>query len=149
MNTLANMLTKCKYLLHLESKLEPEERALHQWQLLTKRSGVQYICGKGGANTCFIIIGDGERTLYYPEDFIKQLAALAKQKYGSYGIWDKKAEKLYGPWPQLDVPKKRVPKRSTLVIVGIDDAGKQHEIFYASKGLDGISWVKSGQEKSK
>ena len=86
-NPIRNVLTKCKYLLHLESALSPEERAQHQWQMLCKRGETQFIFGKGGANTCFIIIGTGERELFYPEEFIKKIEHLAKQKYSSYGIY--------------------------------------------------------------
>ena len=143
MNTIKHLVTKAKLLLHQESKLEPEERAQHQWQMLTKRSGVQYIVGKGGANTCFIVIGEGERKLYYPDEFIKQLEKLAKQKFGAYAIYCKRRDKLYPTrWHTIDEVKAREPRRSSLVIVGLDDKGNRHELYYASKGLTGISWVR-------
>ena len=144
-NPLQHVLTKCKYLLYLESKLEPEERAAHQWQMLCKRSGVQYILGKGGANTCFITIGGGERKLFYPEEFIKYITTLAKQKYGAYGILNKASGKVSGPWVTLEETKRKKPKRTELGIVGIDDSGNHQELYYSSKALNGIYWAKSGQ----
>jgi hypothetical protein len=141
-NPLKSLVTRAKYLLYLESKLSPEERALHQWQMLCQRSGVQYICGKGGANTCFVIIAGGERELYLPEDFIKRLEALAKHKYGGYGIWSKRKKFLYGPWITLEEAKRKTPKNVDQTLVGICDSGAHDTLFYASKGLNGISWIK-------
>lgn len=140
-NPLLHVLTKVKYLLYLESKLEPEERAQHQWQMLTMRGKVKYVFGKGGANTCFLIVDD-KRETFYPDDFVARIKVLARQKYASYGIYSGKKKKVIKHFCLLHDALEYVPTNSDQTVVGIDDHDVLHQTHYASKTLTGIEWVK-------
>lgn len=141
-NNLKHLLTKVKYCLYLESKLSAEERVAHQWQMLTTHGGLQYIVGKGGANTCFYTIGTQERQLCYPDELVKVLTRLASQKYACYAICDKSKNILRDGLQTLEQAKGIKPKRAGLYLVGIDARGKKHRLYYSSAGLVDNTWVK-------
>lgn len=142
-NQLRHLLTKAKYLLYLESKLRPEECALHQWQLLATHGNVLYIVGKGGANTCFYKIGDDERQICYPNDLIEFLTKLAAQKYSSYSIYTKDKKLVKKGLNTLDKALAIIPKSSGMWIVGISSTDNvKRRLYYSVSGLRANDWVK-------
>lgn len=140
MNPLLHLLTKVKYLLHCESKLTDEQKALHQWQLLTSRGSINYIVGKGGVNTCFYVLGENERVVCYPQELVDMLTKLSKEKYSEYVIVNQAKKRLSKAKLTLAEALEIKPKSTGAYIVGVTDSGKMSRLYYSSKGLNGITW---------
>ncbi len=64
------MRQKIVALIKIEAKMCMAERKSQQWQLLFQIGSVQYVIGKGGANTMFYTVGSDERKLCYPNDML-------------------------------------------------------------------------------
>lgn len=65
------MRSKVFSLLKAEEKLSVNERKNQQWQLLFQITGFgDYVVGKGGVNTMFYTVNDGERKLCLPEEML-------------------------------------------------------------------------------
>lgn len=141
-NPFKHLVAKVKYMLYLESKLDLEECAQSQWQMFCKWCEIQYIFGRGGANTCFYQIGNGERQVCYPDELVKWLDKLSKQKFGAYAICDQNKKIKQGLFPSLDDCKDIEPKKAGLYIVGLDERGKFHRLMYSSVGLERNVWLK-------
>jgi hypothetical protein len=71
-------------LLNSELKLPVEDRERISWQMLVEFAGTKILIGKGGANTCFVTLGDGERQIDYPAKLLNLLHRLGRQKHPYY-----------------------------------------------------------------
>lgn len=81
MNRIQHLAAQARRLFAGESKLSRDERATQQWQLLTSLGpdtlSVNIIIGKGGVNTAFLIIGNRERVVCYPDELLETLSRMA------------------------------------------------------------------------
>ena len=136
------MARKVRALLDLESKLSNADKGRQQWQLLCTAGGLLYIAGKGGVNTCFLTIAEGERRVMYPEQLVGELTKLASQSHSAYAVHSAKLGRIVsGPWPyRSDAPEH--PSKAHHTLVGINDDGTTDEICYASRCLTGLEWIR-------
>lgn len=70
----------------MEVNMTPEQRSLHQWQLLATRGKRQYIIVKGGANTIGYRINDSEWTYVHPTKMLDILNDWGSIKYIGYKL---------------------------------------------------------------
>lgn len=132
------MLAKTRGLLKVESTHSEKQRKAQQWQLLFSIDGTQYIVGKGGVNTTFYKVGDGERKLCYPEELLTFLEALTRKKYSSYAIYSKDGKPLEtGIMTEADALKKKASVGS--YIVALND-GKKIRLFIMQAGIFKPVW---------
>ena len=93
---LAILRKQVKALLTVEDMFEGPE---HSWIVNYKSpSGLEYVIGKGGKNTMFYVLGDGERKICYPNDLLDQTRIF----HEAYYI---KTSKLNGPYPPGHLPR--------------------------------------------
>ncbi len=96
LNVYKNLYTKVKYLLHSERDLTVDEKKLFQWQLHASLGDAEpaFVIGKGGANTIFYSLSQGERKLCYPNDALDLLDNISKRKEFVYVALDKAKVKI-------------------------------------------------------
>lgn len=140
------MKQKVFQLLQAEGKMNMTERSCQQWQLLFTIPGKgQVIVGKGGINTMFYIINEGERKLCLPSDMLDKIDKwIAKASVVTYKIRHE-GKTLYDNLSTIKEAKAlKVPKGSALYEV--KNGGKKKLAVY-EKALFGVAWndIKKGK----
>jgi hypothetical protein len=132
------MLSKVKALLKVESPHSKDERSAQQWQLLFQIDGTQFIVGKGGVNTTFYTVGDGERKLCYPDELLEFLESLVRKATPVFAIYSKTGKKLKsGILSENDA----LNEDATVgcYIVGMSN-GKKKRLYVRKRGLFDVVW---------
>ena len=138
-NQLQHLYAKCKALLNLESRLSAQEVELNQWQLFANHNGLQYIVGRGGANTCFYKIGEAERKVCYPQELLDFLKQRASDKFVSYSIYTKDKKLVKRNILSLDDALATKPKYAGMWLVGVTPTGKKR-LYFSVAGLKANEW---------
>ncbi len=139
MNPFKHLLTKLKYLVNEDAKIEGEEKRDFQWSLLFTRGPVTFLIGKGGLNTIFYDIG-GKRELCYPKEAIKLLEKKSLDKYIAYAIYSKDKELVSGPFLFHDDTMALQAGKGQF-FVGIKSSGKLVQLYTAKSNLFGkLAW---------
>ncbi len=86
MNPYAQLAKQARALLRLELEFSPEERAKSSWLSQIEFCGTKIVLGKGGANTLFYSLGNGERQIGYPNVVVDMLDRLSRQPYVLYVV---------------------------------------------------------------
>ena len=146
MNLFKVLHDKVKKSLLQETKLSEDERRLFQWQFLSKIGNVNYLVGKGGANTMFYRVGDvGDPSYCYPEEILAIIKSWSKSEYSAYTIdVDVMGTCVAGPFVKLEEAKDFIPDNSKrpYYIIGHKTDGSSEKVFILKKSLQGLSWVK-------
>lgn len=125
-----------------EASLSPEERKLFQWQFLVTVANLTYLVGKGGANTMFYRINDGEMKYEYPDKMLDIVKSWSGEKYSAFALYKgkKKGKKTYAT---LEEAKGKLPKDfvNNLYIVGETKEGKKTRLFKLHDTLSGVKWI--------
>jgi hypothetical protein len=148
MNPFLHLRAQVKSALEREAKLNPSERACHQWQFLTTVNTVIYIVGKGGANTMFYSIGiKGERKLCMPVDMLDIITSWASLKFTAYAVCRRRNDYIHGPCLSLNRLLLTDPPVDTF-IVGLTPEGKVIRLYTYVKGLRCSSWERFTENKT-
>lgn len=86
LNPYAHAARQVRALLRLEMDYGPEERAKSSWMVQVDFLKRKLIIGKGGANTCFYVFGNGKRRICYPNVLLGILDKLVRQPYVVYRV---------------------------------------------------------------
>jgi len=133
-----------KALWKLEEDLPPKQRERHQWQLVAVQNEVPYLVGKGGANTFFYKVGNGNEMQYgLPDDVLAVIDKWCGERYVMYGItksrqWERAKRKT----KDLASLQTRTPdKFIDSYIVGLNSDGTLDRLFVLKRGFDANRWV--------
>jgi len=139
MNPYKHLLTKMKYLVNEDKRVDDAEKADFQWSMVFTRGPVKFMIGKGGVNTIFYIMGD-KREVCFPDDALKLLEKKSLDKYIAYAIYSKKKELVAGPFLfHDDAMALRAGKGQ--FFIGIKASGKLVPLYAAKPNLfDKLSW---------
>lgn len=138
-NPIGHLRSKVRALFTLEDKLPNEEKAKHQWQLLTQVSGLNLLVGKGGVNTAFYVIGDNERKICYPDELLAMLDNMARAKFAVYKVM-RTREDIAGVYSTLKEAKASKPIKG-FFIIGVTQDSKHRKLYYAASGLVNGTWA--------
>lgn len=142
MNPFKILHDQVKASLNKEANLTPEERKVFQWQFFATVAGVTYLVGKGGANTMFYRINEGEMQYKYPDEMLEVIKSWSGEKYVSFSLFKgkKKGKKTYAT---IDEAKSKLPKTfsENLFIVGETKEGKKTRLFKLHETLNGLKWI--------
>ncbi|WOL24603.1 hypothetical protein fHeYen902_257 [Yersinia phage fHe-Yen9-02] len=145
MNPFAILKQQVKKALTLESTLEPEQRAMFDWQYLVNVSGRYYKVGKTGANTCYFKTPDmDEEKAVYPNELVDIIESWGKSKYVSFSICHKNFDNvLVDNIKEEERALKSKPKkfRKGIFICGYTPKGKRVKLWRLREGLAGSQWV--------
>ena len=145
-NHFSHLRSQVKACLEKEAKLSPNDRKKHQWQFLTTLNGVTYIVGKGGANTMFYSVGNGERKLCHPKEMLDIISSWGKAKYAMYAIGKKRDAYTHGPSEDIDTLLEEQGEPGEY-IVGMTSDGKVVRLYEAKKGISSTIWVPFERKK--
>lgn len=136
---LKTMRRKVKVLIDIELEQPKEIRECQQWQLLFQIPSMgQVVVGKGGVNTMFHIVGDGERHLCLPDKMLEQIdlwISLASSTTYSILSDDKKTVKRN----LSKVEAQAFAAKPGQFLAEVKD-GKRKILAKRVKGLMGPSW---------
>ena len=140
---------KVQQLLAIEFKMTQAERQCQQWQLLFQIKGMgQVVVGKGGINTMFYQVGNGERELCLPQklgEVIDTWIALANTTtYCIVNAEGKVVKRNLSKAEALNYPK----AKTGYLLCEVAD-GKRKKLMKMSKGLMGKSAWKAIERKDK
>lgn len=140
-NPFSHLRAQVKASLEREAKLSPNERRMFQWQFFATVNNVTYIVGKGGANTMFYMVGEGERKLLSPADMLDKISEWASSKFSMYAVCKKPSAFSHGPFPNIKqaLAVKDAPKKS--YIVGLTPDRKVVRLYKLKSGLMQDEWV--------
>ncbi len=105
-------------------------------------AGTKLVVGKGGANTMFWQVGDGERKLGYPNDLLVLLDRLGRQECVAYlhAGRDESERRVLSREAAL-----RFVPESGARIYGVTERGEKVVAYAARSNLSGrMSWMKVG-----
>lgn len=133
------MKAKVMALLKEEARLSAKERQSQQWQLLLQIENVgQFIVGKGGINTMFYIVNNGERKLCLPADMVNKIDKwIVKLSVKSYSIY-LDGKKIKSGLSTIEEAKKVKAKRGSIIYE--IEAGKKKKVLVCKKALMGNAW---------
>lgn len=143
MNHITHLRKQVKTAILAESKMTPEERRMHQWQFLCTIGDITYLVGKGGANTMFYRIGDGELFHEYPEALLEKMKLWGLEKYVHYSIVDPDTQKIIKHSADIEVVLAKKPKKyKKYRIFGSLPNGKYEPLYELRSSMVGYNWVK-------
>lgn len=126
-------------LLKTESKLSLLERKNQQWQLLFQIKGYgSYVLGKGGINTMFYTIDDGERKLCYPDDLLALIDTwIEESDKTGFGILNSSGKLIRNVATQKEALDFKAKVGAHIVRIA---DGTQTRLFVRVEGLFNKSW---------
>lgn len=126
----------------MEADLSPNERELHQWQILAYQTSIPYLVGKGGANTFFYRIGEGQMQYAMPDEMFAILDKWLGAEYVSFTI---SKTKNLGNAPIRSTKEAflKVTKDKYLgyYLIGLKSNGDLARLYKLEQGLKGNQWV--------
>lgn len=135
-------------LMNIEQTLSPAQRKLNQFQLLATEGLITYIVGKGGANTIFYSVNQGERKLCYPDEMLAILKEWTSTVTCAVFRNDKRISK-----PTTDV--KRIlavtnAKYLRCTINELSGDGSKGRTLYTCKStlMEPVKWIKNESRKT-
>lgn len=72
--------------LRLEATMDPRDVSRTSWMAHVEYAGTKALVGRGGANTCFYVFGEGERRVDYPAKVLRLLDRLGRQSHALYRV---------------------------------------------------------------
>lgn len=140
---LRTMRRKVKGLMDIELEQPKEVRECQQWQLLFQIPSMgQVVVGKGGINTMFYIVADGERVLCLPDKMLEQIDIwIALASATTYAILNSEKKAIKRNLSKAEA--KAYPAKPGQYLGEVKD-GKRKIIMKRVKGLMGNSWKAVG-----
>lgn len=136
---LKSMRQKIVTLLKIEGRMSLAERECQQWQLLFQIGKRSYVIGKGGANTMFHIVNDGERELLLPHDMIALIDTwIAASGKPYFAILDPDGKVVKRDLEDKEAALKYKTKPGYFVARIAD--GKKQRLYVRQGGIMGSTW---------
>jgi hypothetical protein len=137
-NPYSHVARQARSLLKREMMFQPKEREKLSWMLMVEFLGAKIMLGKGGANTLFYTLGNGDRQIGFPNVIIDYFDKLGRQPFALYTVtYGDKRRGFYDKDHALAIKPK-----TGMRIVGTKHNGEKQPAYVAKKNLAGkTKWM--------